>query len=218
MNAAAAGGAGASGGAVVGIGSVTDGVFDGGNDDGDQLEYYHPDCPNIDFKAFSEASAQQNASLMMSRYYVEGTSSAGGASNSNRNTNKTTTATAVTDKDEEAVGNSLNLPTFEFQKIEFFNGDTYMGQVRNGCREGTGVYLYNIEEALNQQAGGGGSANDDAKKAAELLQNMRLRYEGEWQANLKCGYGIMYFMNGDCYTGYWRNNTRNGCGVLLTTK
>ena len=49
-------------------------------------------------------------------------------------------------RDGSTVGDPLNLPTFEYQKIEFFNGDTYMGQVRNGCREGTGVYLYNIAE------------------------------------------------------------------------
>ena len=41
------------------------------------------------------------------------------------------------------------------------------------------------------------------------------RYEGEFQNDMKEGYGILQYVNGERYEGAWKNNFAHGHGTLL---
>ena len=79
-----------------------------------------------------------------------------------------------------------SLDTFPYRQItkKYFNG-TYVGEFKNGLREGKGV-IY--------------GDNGD-------------RYEGEYKNDLKEGKGIYYFSDGAKYEGDFKNDKPNGKGV-----
>lgn len=39
-------------------------------------------------------------------------------------------------------------------------------------------------------------------------------YQGDWSNNIKSGFGIQFYENGDKYEGEWSNNCRNGFGTF----
>jgi hypothetical protein len=52
-------------------------------------------------------------------------------------------------------------------------------------------------------------ADEDGKVRGEKwLQGAR--YVGDWQGNLKEGFGVMYYVNGMKYEGQWTRNLRHG--------
>ena len=44
------------------------------------------------------------------------------------------------------------------------------------------------------------------------------RYEGEWKNDDREGKGILYYKNGDRYDGEWKNDKREGKGILYYNK
>jgi hypothetical protein len=56
-------------------------------------------------------------------------------------------------------------------------------------------------------------ADEDGKVRGEKwLQGAR--YVGDWQGNMKEGFGVMYYANGMKYEGQWAHNLRHGHGTL----
>lgn len=47
------------------------------------------------------------------------------------------------------------------------------------------------------------------------LTAVRNRYEGEFQNDMKEGFGILQYINGERYEGSWKNNFAHGHGTLL---
>lgn len=45
----------------------------------------------------------------------------------------------------------------------------------------------------------------------------KLRFDGHWRDNLRCGYGISKYEGGDRHEGNYENNERHGLGVFLWT-
>jgi hypothetical protein len=74
-------------------------------------------------------------------------------------------------------------------KLTWTNGDTYVGDFKNGLRHGKGVY--------------------EEKKAGR-------RYEGAWVMSQKDGKGVETFANGDTYTGEYVSDMFNGEGELVS--
>ena len=72
-------------------------------------------------------------------------------------------------------------------KIEFQNGEYYIGQCLNNKMHGKGKLYY---------------------------KKNRLKYEGEFVNNKFEGKGKFIFQNGECYLGEFKNNKRNGKGIL----
>ncbi len=76
-------------------------------------------------------------------------------------------------------------PTIETMAYE--NGDTYVGEMKNGLRNGQGAMTY---------------ANGDV-------------YEGEWINDKKNGQeGTMTYANGSVYKGEWKDDKRSGKGEM----
>ena len=67
-------------------------------------------------------------------------------------------------------------------KINYKNGEKYIGEVFNNKKEGFGIYYY---------------SNGN-------------RYEGEWKNDMKEGFGILYYLSGNIYKGEWKNDIQNG--------
>ena len=72
------------------------------------------------------------------------------------------------------------------ETVAYENGDTYVGEMKNGLRNGQGTMTY---------------GNDDV-------------YEGEWINDKKNGRGTMTYANGDVYTGDWKADKRSGKGNM----
>jgi hypothetical protein len=86
-------------------------------------------------------------------------------------------------EDESAFLNNYTISQIE-EKV-YKNGNKYIGQFKNGKREGYGIMLF---------ANGG-------------------RYEGNWKDNLAHGKGIEYYENGDRYEGNYYEDEEDGPGV-----
>ena len=72
-------------------------------------------------------------------------------------------------------------------KYIFENGDYYIGQFKNGLRDGEGIQYYN---------------------------NKKIQYEGIWKEDKRNGSGKYYYENGNYFIGFWKNNEKVGLGEL----
>ena len=72
-------------------------------------------------------------------------------------------------------------------KYIFENGDYYIGQFKNGLRDGLGKQYY---------------------------KNKQLQYDGMWKCDMRNEHGIYYYENGDYFIGFWKDNQKVGKGEL----
>lgn len=84
------------------------------------------------------------------------------------------------------MGNKNYTENKESYIFSYTNGDKYVGEVKNGVREGYGTYYYH---------------NGD-------------KYEGMWVGNKKHGTGTLYYKDGNLYVGHWKNSEKEGIGCL----
>ena len=95
--------------------------------------------------------------------------------------------------------------------IVFRNGEIYSGEFKEGKKNGYGIHYY------------GPSLNE--KQNYELLKELRPiisadknfygKYEGEWEDNMKWGFGKYTFPNGQFYLGEYKRDKRRGIGMLV---
>lgn len=116
-------------------------------------------------------------------------------------------------------------------RIEFFDGRSFEGALRNGRKLGVGTYVwadgqrYVGEWANDVQQGRGvwssraGDRYEGAHVAGrrEGLGSMTyasgMRYEGAWKADQESGRGKLQFVNGDTYEGDFVAGARTGNGT-----
>ena len=72
-------------------------------------------------------------------------------------------------------------------KYIFENGDYYIGQFKNGLRDGLGKQYY---------------------------KNKILQYDGMWKSDMRNGHGVYYYENGNYFVGFWKNNEKVVNGEL----
>ena len=72
-------------------------------------------------------------------------------------------------------------------KYIFETGDYYIGEFKNGLREGKGFQYY---------------------------KNKNYQYEGMWKDDKRNGHGKYYYENGDYFIGFWKDNKKVGKGEL----
>ena len=85
---------------------------------------------------------------------------------------------------------SKQITTGKYQTIVIYNnGDKYVGNRKNGKRNGSGIMYYNNGEI----------------------------YEGDWKDDKRDGIGIEIVSNGERYAGNWKNGKRNGRGIQQNT-
>ena len=73
-------------------------------------------------------------------------------------------------------------------KYVFKTGDFYIGQFKNGLREGKGTQYY---------------------------KNEKIQYKGNWKNDMRNGSGKYYYENGDYFIGFWKDNIKIGKGELF---
>lgn len=95
------------------------------------------------------------------------------------------------------------------EKINYSDGSFYMGMIKNGVREGQGLYYFSHQEVY-----GGDWKNDRFDGNGVYIYDNGDIYEGSLQMGLKEGKGIYHYANGNKYDGDWSNNMKNGFGVF----
>ena len=96
----------------------------------------------------------------------------------------------IKDLNDIIVEDVIELYTFFFDTFYDNNKEKYLGEKKDGLKNGQGILFYN---------------KDDVYK--------RRRYEGTFITDILEGKGIMYYNNWDRYEGDFRNNKREGKGV-----
>ncbi|XP_036346682.1 alsin homolog isoform X2 [Rhagoletis pomonella] len=118
--------------------------------------------------------------------------------------------------------------------LEYPDGRVYFGQIRNGEIEGygkmvipsVGVYEGNFKGGkfnghgtyeLKENEIYEGHFCEGLFHGHGMLRSNSYTYVGEYQANAKCGYGILDDMiTGDKYMGMFADNKRVGAGICIT--
>ncbi|KAL4494014.1 hypothetical protein ABPG72_022031 [Tetrahymena utriculariae] len=100
---------------------------------------------------------------------------------------------------------------FDGEGVYFYNhGDIYRGQLRKDFRQGHGTYYYHELGFIYS-----GEWNGNVKEGyGRLLTKNKEKYEGYFKQNVKCGRGIYYFANGDTFDGEWVYDKKCGYGTL----
>lgn len=106
---------------------------------------------------------------------------------------------------DESVGSTITY----YDKRMYPNGETYEGDMRNGQKNGHGVYkfadgrVYDGEWVSNKQSGKGKMTWSNGDK-----------YDGDWSNGVRSGYGEFQYANGKEYIGNFKNNKYHGSGTL----
>ena len=129
---------------------------------------------------------------------------------------------------------------YEYSIDKFYNeyGEKYLGEMKNGNKEGTGIFFYNKDDISQRKLYEGNFKNDkrEGKGIIEWINGDKYQgdfkngkregkgtifydngnqYIGEWKNDKKEGKGKMLFSSGDTYEGDWKNNTFDGKGKML---
>lgn len=90
------------------------------------------------------------------------------------------------------------------------NGEKYIGDVRNGSRDGFGIYYFS-NGSTYEGYWHNGRKNGEGKYS---LTDGRF-YEGDWENDKRHGFGVFVFQDGSKYVGEWKDDKRTGTGELL---
>lgn len=116
-------------------------------------------------------------------------------------------------------------------RIEFFDGRSFQGTLRDGRKTGDGTYIWAdgqkyvgnwVDDAQNGQ--GEWSSLSGERYTGNFLSGQRdgqgkmsyangMTYEGTWRSGLQHGRGKLSFPNGDVYEGDFQNGERTGTGT-----
>ena len=102
---------------------------------------------------------------------------------------------------------------FSFDNFYNDNGEKFIGEIKNGLKDGKGTLFYEKENKNKRQRYEGDFKNDKPNGRGILYWNDGSKYEGEWKNDIKEGKGIMYYNNGERYEGNWKNGRREGKGI-----
>ena len=112
----------------------------------------------------------------------------------------------IIDDDKELYDYSINY----FYNI---NGDKYIGNFKNGLKEGYGVLFYDEEDELERISYEGHFQNDKQNGEGTIYW-INCNYEGDWKDGIIEGKGVMKYDNGAKYEGEWKNGKFEGKGIL----
>ena len=94
---------------------------------------------------------------------------------------------------------------------KFNNGETYIGEFKNDLREGIGIYYYKDGSSYN------GNWKKDKKHGYGIYSYPdNEAYVGEWKYGKYDGLGIFFYRNGDKYVGEVNENHRDGFGMKIS--
>ena len=110
-------------------------------------------------------------------------------------------------KQKEEINNSLT------EKEIIYDVGKYIGQSKNGLKEGKGIFLYESGQYKGDRYEGFWGNNEREGYGVYIFSNHN-RYEGDWKNGKKEGKGIFYFNSGERYEGDFKNGNFEGKGVF----
>lgn len=90
-------------------------------------------------------------------------------------------------------------------RIQFSEKEYYDGRIKNGKREGNGVYCYQNGDEFR------GEWKNDQKMMGSYRFSGGASFEGRFKKN-EMNYGVMIYENGESYEGEFANGERHGIG------
>ena len=94
--------------------------------------------------------------------------------------------------------------------IYFSNGSIYIGQWKNGLKEGYGVLAWPDGSRYE-----GSFLNDKANGVGKLTHAEGDIYEGHWSDDKANGQGTYLYADGRIYKGNWSNDKQHGRGIEI---
>ena len=110
-------------------------------------------------------------------------------------------------KQKEEIKNALT------EKEIIYDVGKYIGQSKNGLKEGKGIFLYESGPSKDDRYEGFWGNNKREGYGVYIFSNHN-RYEGDWKNGKKEGKGIFYFNSGERYEGDFKNGNFEGKGVF----
>ena len=102
---------------------------------------------------------------------------------------------------------------FSFNNFYNVNGEKYIGEMKNGLKEGKGILYYDKDNENKRKIYEGEFKNDKPDGKGIMVWNNDERYEGDFKNDNFEGKGIFYFKNGNKYEGDYKNNIKEGKGI-----
>jgi len=91
--------------------------------------------------------------------------------------------------------------------------EKYLGEWRDGLREGFGVEIYSNLSNLEKRMYVGDWIFDKKNGMGRMTFSSGITYDGEWLNDKMHGKGVMESENGKIYEGAWIKNLRTGKGM-----
>ena len=131
----------------------------------------------------------------------------------------TTTADQITEGIENLTlnvsGSSARIQIFDTSQSSsvrtenYSNGDIYVGEFKDGLRDGEGTYTFSDDSKYIGQWTDGEMDGE----GVFTYTSSGDRYVGQWLKGEKYGEGVYTFSNGDEYSGEWKNGVFEGEGI-----
>ena len=91
-------------------------------------------------------------------------------------------------------------------KVEYKDESVYVGEVREGRRQGQGKYTFPNQEFLE------GTFVADKLEGKGVYSTEQLKYEGDWVDGFQEGQGTETWKDGSVYTGGFKGGDKHGYG------
>ena len=108
----------------------------------------------------------------------------------------------------DSIKNEFN--KISINKTQDYPDGRYVGEFKNGLREGKGIYYY--KDGARYE---GDYRNDQRNGRGIQYYNTGIIYMGEFLNNKKHGKGAMYYPNGNMTLGYYMNGNATGIHACL---
>lgn len=95
-------------------------------------------------------------------------------------------------------------------EVTYSNSDTYVGDFKNGVKEGHGTYSF-----INGDKYTGGFKDNLQFGIGRTEYAKGGKYYGNYDKGLRNGEGVFNFANGDIYSGSWKDNLKHGPGTYI---
>ena len=112
------------------------------------------------------------------------------------------------------VENLDEIVKFSFDKYYNEKGEKYIGEMKNGLKDGKGILYYDKDDEKKRKKYKGDFKNDKIEGKGIFYWNDGNRYEGDFKNGKREGNGIYYYNNGDRYEGDYKNGIKEGKGKM----
>ena len=103
------------------------------------------------------------------------------------------------------IDNISEIYNYTFNNFYNENGEKYIGELKNGIKDGKGILFFNKNNKKERKYEGD-FKNDKKEGKGIYYWNDGHKYEGDWKNNKRGGKGIMYYNNGKIKNGFWKDD------------